>query len=205
MTDDGSITHWLARLQAGDAEAAQQIWNRFSERLLRVARRKLKDGPRRLADEEDVVACAFASLFRRAERGKFPRLNDRNDLWRLLVTIADRKSQNLLRDQRRKKRGGGRVAGNSGVNAGADSSGGGWNQVAGPDPTPEFVATMTETVDSLLGLLDESLRNVVLLKLDGMINPEIASRIDRSRATVERHLKMIRTLWTDWEDENAPL
>jgi ECF sigma factor len=38
-----------------------------------------------MADEEDVVQNAFHSFFQGLARGRFPQLNDRDNLWRLLV------------------------------------------------------------------------------------------------------------------------
>ena len=55
-----SVTLWLEQLQAGESAAAQQLWQRYLERLLRLASRKLGDLPRRVADEEDVVLSASA-------------------------------------------------------------------------------------------------------------------------------------------------
>jgi hypothetical protein len=44
---------------------------------------------RRAADEEDVVQDAFHSFFRGVSAGRFPQLNDRDNLWRLLVAICN--------------------------------------------------------------------------------------------------------------------
>src|SRR5262249_36398416 len=64
--------------------------------------------PRRAADEEDVALSALASFCRGAEQGRFPRLEDRDDLWALLVVIAARKAVDLRQREGRQKRGGGR-------------------------------------------------------------------------------------------------
>ena len=63
------------------------MWNRFYDRLLQYAKKKFGESPRRVSDEEDVVACAFETLFRRVRLGQFPRLHDRDDLWHLLLRI----------------------------------------------------------------------------------------------------------------------
>src|SRR5262245_17412849 len=109
MPPDESVTHWLNRLQAGDSAAAQKLWERYYQRLVSLARGKLQGTPRRAADEEDVVLSAFNSFFRGAAHGRFPRLDDRDNLWRLLVVITARKALNLARLERRRKRGGGAV------------------------------------------------------------------------------------------------
>src|SRR6516162_5737990 len=96
---EGSITYWLHQLQAGDQEAAQELWNRYFQRLVGLARSKLRGAPRRVADEEDVALSAFDSFCRHAEQGRFPDLADRDGLWRLLVVMTSRKSAHLLRDE----------------------------------------------------------------------------------------------------------
>src|SRR5262245_51958409 len=116
MPSDESVSHWLTLLQSdGDAAAAQRLWERYFHRLVGLARAKLQGQPRRAADEEDVALGAFASFCRAAEAGRFPRLADRHDLWRLLVTLTERKASNLIRAERRQKRGGGAVLGEAGL------------------------------------------------------------------------------------------
>jgi hypothetical protein len=84
MTSAGSVTHWLQLLKAGDQAAAPPLWEGYFRRLVGLARQRLPGIPRRAADEEDVALSAFDSFCRGAERGQFPRLNDRDDLWQLL-------------------------------------------------------------------------------------------------------------------------
>ena len=55
-------------------------------RLLSVRR-----APRRASDEEDVALSAFQSFYQGIARGRFPQLEDRDNLWRLLITITARK------------------------------------------------------------------------------------------------------------------
>jgi RNA polymerase sigma factor (sigma-70 family) len=201
MSSSGSVSQWIAGIKAGDEEAAARLWQRYYRRLLGLARRKLRDHPRRTADEEDIVVNAFHSFYQGARANRFPDLRDRNDLWHLIVRITERKAYDELRAQRRKKRGSGKVAGES-VFQGPDASdaAAGIDQVPGPEPTPEFAAEMVEAVDGLLALLDDDeMRRIAIMKLEGYTNEEIAGRIGRSLPTVERRLKMIRTLWIDGE------
>src|SRR3982751_1385339 len=102
MSSEGSITHCIARLKAGDRAAAQPLWEGYCHRLVGLARVRLRAAPRRAADEEDVALSAFDSFCRRAERGQFPRLADRDDLWQLLVVITVRKAANLMHHEGRK-------------------------------------------------------------------------------------------------------
>ncbi len=72
----------------------------------------------------------------------------------------------------------------------------GIGQFAGAEPTPEVVATTTDEIRRLFGLLpDESLRLVALLKMEGYTNDEIATSLDCALRSVERKLERIRNLW----------
>ena len=83
MSQTGSVTHWIAQLKAGEPRASQEVWERYFERLVRLARKKLGRTPRRAADEEDAVISAFNGFLRGVEERRFPRLDDRDDLWRV--------------------------------------------------------------------------------------------------------------------------
>jgi DNA-directed RNA polymerase specialized sigma24 family protein len=197
--DDGenSVTHWIGDLKAGDrGEATRRLWERYFERLARLAQARLRTPGHGPADGEDVALSVFDSFFRAAAAGRFPDLGDRDDLWRLLVTITARKAHNRRRDEGRQKRGGGRVLG-EGALAGADPMGDDFlAQVVGSEPTPEFAVMVTDEYRRLFGsLADESLRVVALLKLEGHSNEEIARSLDCGLRTVERKLEVIRKRW----------
>jgi DNA-directed RNA polymerase specialized sigma24 family protein len=198
MSSEGSVTHWLGQLQAGDHAAAQQLWERYYHRLVGLARQKLRAAPRRVADEEDVALSAFASFCRGAEAGRFPQLRDRDDLWRLLFTLTARKAFDLVRDQRRLKRGGGAVRGESAL-LGPEGPAGeeaGLEQVLGREPTPELAAQVAEECQRLLERLgDAELRAVAVAKMEGDTTEQIAARLRRSPRSVERKLQLIRSLW----------
>jgi DNA-directed RNA polymerase specialized sigma24 family protein len=185
MQAEDSVTHWLDQLRAGDPAAARPLWQRYFARLVALARRRLRGAPRAVADEEDVALSAFDSFCRAAREDRFPELADRDDLWRLLVVLTERKAIDAVRRQGRAKRGGGRAAGGPALAA-----------LAGREPTPEFAALVAEECERLLGLLDDdALRTLALLKLEGYANGEIAERLGCALRTVERKLAVIRGLW----------
>src|SRR6185437_13229190 len=82
------------------------LWDRYFTQIARLAQGRLRQVARAPSDGEDVALSVFDSFFRGAAAGRFDRLDSREDLWRLLVTIASRKAQNAERDGRRQKRGG---------------------------------------------------------------------------------------------------
>lgn len=189
---------WIPILKKGDPEAAQQLFNRYFERLIAHVKPKINRSKRRVSDEDDIVAQAFFELFNRAEQGKFPRLFDRHDLWALLLTIADRRVINEYRNATALVRGGPEGVRGDSVFVRKEDGGrnGGFEQIPSPDPTPEFCEIMRESFDSLLAQLSEEDRQVALLKLKSHTNPEIAKIVKCSLATVERRLKRIREIWS---------
>jgi DNA-directed RNA polymerase specialized sigma24 family protein len=197
MSAEGSISRWLGRLKAGDRQAAAGLWQRYFERLVEVARGKLRDAPRRVADEEDVALSAFDSLCRGVAKGRFPQLLDRDSLWRLLVVITARKAAHLKRDASRQKRGGGGPVGDDAAEL---------EQVLDAEPTPEFAAQMEEESQRLLDRLgDDELRAVALWKMEGYGNEEIARRLECGLRSVGRKLRVIRAIWAQQAgDEGRP-
>jgi DNA-directed RNA polymerase specialized sigma24 family protein len=187
-----SVTRWLRSLEAGDGEAAEKLWRHYFDGLVRLARARLRDAPRAVADEEDAALSAFDSFCVGAARGRYPRLADRDDLWRLLVVITERKALDQVQRERRQKRGGGKILGTSDL-ADADRGGGG---AASPEPTPEFAALVADECRRLLGRLrDDSLREVARLRMEGYTNEEVADRIGCSLRSVARKVELVRRTW----------
>ena len=59
MVGDDSVSGWIERIKRGDDEAAERIWHRYYGQLIELACRRLRGTPRRVADEEDIVATAL--------------------------------------------------------------------------------------------------------------------------------------------------
>lgn len=195
MQSTGSVTHWLDLLQAGDPNAAEKLWESYFGRLVALARARLQGVPRGAADEEDVALSAFDSFCRGAQGGRFPQLDDRNNLWRLLVVITSRKAVDLAQHEARKKRGG--AVSEAALSGPQDSSAAAaLDQLDGREPTPEFAAEVAEQCQLLLARLgDGELRSVALWKMEGYSIDEIAAKLGCAPRTVDRKLWVIRTLW----------
>ena len=121
-----------------------------------------------------------------AAAGRFKQLQDRDDLWKLLTAIARMKAVDQIRRQTAQRRGGTNVRGES-IVAGSDDAGGGLDQLAHGQPTPEFVALMEEQQQQMFAMLpDQSLRDVASLRFEGYSNEEIAKATEISLRSVER-------------------
>lgn len=190
---ENSITQWLQQAQGGDEYARQQIWVRYYERLIRLAKNRIATGNARVSDEEDVVVGAFDAFFRALDEGKFPELADRDGIWRLLVVIADNKANDLYRYENRQKRGGGQIRGHSAfIDAGGD--GDHFEQV--PDPSPDFAMALCCACKELLIPLKPGLRQIAVWKMEGYTNKEIAGELGCVEESIRRKVMLIRSIWS---------
>jgi DNA-directed RNA polymerase specialized sigma24 family protein len=198
QSEPASVSLWLQQLQAGDHAAAEELWQRYCTRLVVLARSKIRGLPCRVADEEDVALSAFDSFCRGAIGGRFPSLDDRNNLWRLLVTITARKAYQHGLRLRRQKRGGKAVLDEAALAAltGWDDERRSLEQLVSREPTPEFAAQAAEEYQRLLGSLPKrNLRVLAQWKMEGFTNKELAAKLACSVRSVERKLRMIRGFW----------
>jgi DNA-directed RNA polymerase specialized sigma24 family protein len=191
MSTAGSITQWLGDLKAGARSTAHPVWERYCRQLVALARKHLQGAPRAMADEEDVALSAFDSFCRGAEQGRFPQVCDRGNLWQLLVVITARKAGALAKHERRQKRGGGARADGAAQDLALA-------QAISREPTPAFAAQVAEECGRLLTRLDDTdLRSIALWKMEGYTTEEIAAQLGCVPRTVERRLRVIRSLWNE--------
>jgi DNA-directed RNA polymerase specialized sigma24 family protein len=156
-----------------------------------LARSRLRNAPRLIADEEDVALSAFDSFCRGAQEGRFRRLDDRQDLWQILVLITVRKAIDLRNYEGRRSRGRERVQSLT------ELSRDGLESIGGDEPSPELAIQLAEEYERLMGQLgDSSLQRVATCKLEGYTNDEIAAQLGCVTSTVERKLARIRRMWT---------
>ncbi len=200
-TFEHSVSLWISDLKRGDQTAARELWERYFSKLVKMPGRKMGSAARRIADEEDVAVSVFDSLCRGAAKGNFTQLQDRDDLWRLLVAIAGQKAVDQIRRQVSQKRGGTELRGESIFLAAGDEGPKGFEQFLAADPTPEFLAVMDEEQGRLLAMLsDDAQRQIAKLRMEGFTNEEIAEQLQISLRSVERKLGIIRDTWSQLID-----
>jgi DNA-directed RNA polymerase specialized sigma24 family protein len=196
VSSAASVTYWIDQLKAGDQAAAQPLWEGYFQQLVMRTRQKLAGMPRRAADEEDVALSAFASFCRAAAQGRFPKLNDRDDLWQLLIVITDRKAHRLVQYERRQRRGGGQVLDEAALAPDRGTEPFPLAQVAGREPSPDFAVQVGEECRRLLAALDDpDLQRAAVLKMEGYTVADIAARMGCVPRTVKRWLQLIRQTW----------
>ena len=196
MSVDDGVTRWLRHLEAGDQDAARLLWERYYRELVELARARLGQTPRRIADEEDIALSVLRCLCEGAAQGQFAAVVNRRELWQLLATITVRKVINQQRLLKKQKRGGGRVRGDSVLEVGDGDGGAGFDEILGDAATPEVLAIAVEEYQRLMRVLDDDrLRTIAQCKLEGHRNEEIADRLGLACRSIERKLQRIRQIW----------
>jgi len=197
MSVDERVTCWLRQLEAGDHDDARLLWQRYYRELVELARARLGQTPRRTADEEDIALSVLRCLCEGAARGQFAAVVNRQELWQLLATVTVRKVIDHQRLLKKKKRGGGRVRGDSVLKAGdGEGWGAGFDEILGDAATPEMLAIAVEEYQRLMRVLDDDrLRIIAQRKLEGHRNEEIADALGLACRSVERKLQRIRQIW----------
>jgi len=192
MSDRRTFALLLAKLRGGDPAAASQLVDEYGRRLAALVRARLDARIRRKEDPEEIVQSVFKSFFRRFADGQF-RLDNRHDLWALLVTITLRKCGHrvehytaLCRDIRRD------------MPLSEESLQGSWHVLA-RGPTPEEAALLSETVERLMTGLAEHQQRIVALSLDGATVPQIAAALNLTQRTIQRVMRGVRERLERWQ------
>lgn len=85
VPEGGSVTRLIQDFRGGDSSAFEELWRRYFDRLVAMASKLTRN------QGEDAALEAFNSFHRRARRGDFPNLDDRDDLWVQLMTLTRQK------------------------------------------------------------------------------------------------------------------
>jgi len=197
MSSIGSLTLCVQRLRSSDCrerdEAARIIWERFSFRLQALVRRHLDNRIRCREDEQDVLMSMYANFCAGQLEGKTPPAS-REELWKLLVRITMCKVVNTAhrhlaarRDVRRE-----RTDARDQWRDGSLFPRWMLDHVDKAQPSPEEQVIVLDELDRVLQDLPKELRQIVLWKLDGYTNAQIARMIQRTVRSVELKMQLIR-------------
>jgi DNA-directed RNA polymerase specialized sigma24 family protein len=195
-SDPGSVTIALADLRASDPrvrnEAAQRLWERFAPRLCALARSRLNARIRVREDEDDIVQSLFLGFFVSQLHQKYS-LQGREDFWRLMVRMTLCKIANVVHYHQRARRDVRREQ--ALIHSSWTSEDGiGLGAVIAPSRalSPDVEVISRLELERILGGLDEVLRRILVLKLEGYTNAQIGREIHRTERTVELKLRLIR-------------
>ncbi len=157
-------------------------------------RRHLDNRIRRREDEQDVLQSVYASFCLGQFEGKASP-SSREELWKLLVRITMCKVVNTAHRHRAARRDVRRERSDSQNPHPGGSVFPRWmlEHVDRAQPSPEEKVVVLEEIERLLHGLSDDLRSIVLWKLEGFTNAEIAAMIGRTVRSVELKMHLIRT------------
>jgi RNA polymerase sigma-70 factor (ECF subfamily) len=184
--DEASLA-LVARWRGGDQQAATELFQRYAQRLIGLARNHLSSRLSNRLDPEDVVQSVCRSFFTGARDGRYM-LQQSGDLWRLLVAMTLNKLHDKARRHTAEKRSVDREA-----SFGSEESLFGMQAEAlAREPSPEEATTLVDLLENVLRPFDGPHRRMIELRLQGYPLDEIAADTGHCRHTVMRVLKRVR-------------
>ena len=184
--DDETSIQLLQRWRDGDATAANEMFERYVNRLCALARTRLSAKMQRRVEAEDVVQSVYRSFFRKA--GEHYSLNKQGDLWRLLAAITINKIRGKVEFHTAQKR---QVYSEESMLADQSMLRVSPEAIA-DDPKPDDAAAMLEELTEVLGGLEPVQRSIMELSMQNLTIEQISEEVQRSERTVRRTLQQVR-------------
>ena len=198
MNETESVIVWLRKMESGDADAVEHLWERYFERLVGLANKRLGTAPRRDFDEEDVALSVFNSLNQCATKGRLTEVSGSEELWRILVTFTAQKVIDRMRSAQALKRGSGDVRGESVFRKSTGEEGQGIDAFFNSKPSPQILAEMDEDFACLLNALpSDDYRKIAVMRMEGYSNDEIGKSMSLTTRSIERKVQLIRKHWQE--------
>lgn len=175
----------IEALRRGDKRAAAEIHRRLSERLTKLARRRIPDPIRAKVDAEDIVQSAFRGFFTHQVKGEY-QLQSWQDLEKLLTRMTMRRCNRERLRYITQSRNYHIEARLDDPDASDDS-----HLIDNAD-SPQDRVILAETFQRLLDDLAPRDREIVRLAIEGKKANEIAEHVGVSRRTADRIVENFR-------------
>jgi RNA polymerase sigma factor (sigma-70 family) len=178
------IQGFLARIQAGDEDAARDLLLRYESEVRLVVRRQLPRLLRSRFDSLDFLQSVWGSFFRRVREGGTEFEDSRH-----LVAFLARAAKNKVIDEYR------RAASRKQDMHREEplwAEGERPRELAAGGDTPSQLAEAHEALGRLRDLIPESRREILELKAEGLSSSEIGDRLGVSERTIQRVIEELR-------------
>jgi RNA polymerase sigma-70 factor (ECF subfamily) len=174
--------------RANDQDAARQLVDRYLDRLVALAKKRLSQKLAGRVDPEDIVQSVFRTFFYRAQQGKFE-IKDQDDLCKLLMRITVHKVLKQVEHHTAGKRDAHLET------AQGDRSVDRLHELLSREPTPEAEVLFLDQLEHLLNQLRPKERKILEMRMQGYSNEEIMKElsIDHDR-TIRRVIERVRGL-----------
>ena len=182
--------------EVSEEVTASEMFERFTFKLIGLARRHLDARLHHKIEPEDVVQSAYKSFFLRYGEGALSNQGWQG-LWGLLTCITLRKCVERVRYYRAERRDVYREAAPLQAREGAEP----WLDAVSREPTPEQAAVLAETVEQVLRGLTADERAIFELSLQGYSTSEISEHLGRAERSVRRLRERVRKRLERLQDE----
>lgn len=181
---DGELRTCLARVRAGDEDAARELLRRYESKVRLVVRRQLPRLLRSRFDSQDFLQSVWGSFFRRMRAGPSELESPAN-----LVAFLARAARNKVIDEYR------RASSRKQDVRREESIADGPRAGEFPDGSTETAAEVAQAREAfvrLRALLPEDRHPILELKAGGLNSREIGARLGVSERTVRRVIEDLR-------------
>lgn len=184
---DLPITEYLQAYKAGDAARLNDILQAYWSQLVAHCEHRLSGRFKAQQDGQDFAIQAFQNLADGIKRGRWPRLENRDDLWQVLLQAANCRIKDFVRNQMAAKRGGDRQRLTNGPHSSAPVD---LDQFPARDEFPQDAEQLVQLLLELSNRLRGKITHVRILvdHLNNYSNQDIAIRHEISSRTVQRKL-----------------
>ncbi len=195
----GSVSGWISKMREGDADAICKLVSRYFGKLAQFAEAKVRRGIRIIDDGEDIALSVLQTIIRNSAKGKLPKLQDRDDLWFLMIVIAqhiviDRKRIAIKQEQR--------TAPIHTMTDLLETYNVNLEEFLTQDDSQERLMEIVDCWEELLrSLADDFDRETARLKMQGHSNREIANMLGTIPKKIDRKVKKIARRWEDYFSE----
>ncbi len=173
--------------QAGSESAARDLFDKYCERLMKLAKRRIGQRMASRFDPEDVIQSAFRTFFTRVKNDEFT-FEAEDDLFKLLVRLTVRKTLRRIEYHTAAKR-------NPNLETAQRTDDvEPFSLLAGQQVTPDMEVALIDEFQDFIGNLPELDRQVIELKIQGYTTAEIAEKVGSYERKVRRVLERIEKL-----------
>ena len=166
-SDDADQLDWS---RVGHDSMAQQVFDRYADRLIALARRRISQRLASRLDPEDVVQSVFRTFFQHAREGQFC-IDDQDDLCKLLVRITVHKTLRQVAFHKAAKRD---VSMEMGQGVEAQSH---LEESLDREPTSDEAVAFLDHLEHFLTVFSPQERTIIEMRMQGYSNDEIVQKL----------------------------
>ena len=171
----------------GDQDAARQIVERYFDRLLGLAQRRISQRFASRVDPEDILQSVFRTFFVRLKNGQFA-FQDQDDLCKLLMRITLHKTLRQVAFHKASKRDPG-LETNQGQHHAEQLM-----SLLDREPSAEASVAFLDQLEHFLEQLDPQTRQIIEMRLQGHTNEEISEKLGVYDRKIRRAIERVRDL-----------